>query len=63
VLSIRIESAAPRFRAPGGLAAPARVGMAASAAVAAYGTQRTLLPMADARGDVQGAQCAWSPPV
>jgi hypothetical protein len=63
MLSIRVESATTRFRASGGVATSMGAPMAATAALAAYGAAHKQLPTADARGDVQGSQCAWSPPV
>ena len=69
MLSIRIESAATRSAAfdgivaLGGTAASTAAAMATAAApLSAYGTQHKLLPTTDARGGVQGSQCAWSPP-
>ena len=69
MLSIRIESAATRSAARngmvalGGTAASTAAAMATTAApLSAYGAPHKLLPMTDARGDVQGSQCAWSPP-
>jgi len=62
MLSICIESAATRLGAPGGAAASMAAPMT-SAALPAYGAQHMLLPTSDARGGVQGSQCAWDPPV